>query len=119
MELIDTHCHLEAAACAADLPEVLGQARAHGVTGVVAVGVSPADFPAQCRAMATGIDLPPFWELLETNFPLAGPRCDLRKLLGRELVAALEAGGHISYLRVADTVACPHPGGSGCPAAHA
>ncbi|WP_197039254.1 TatD family hydrolase [Guyparkeria halophila] len=53
MELIDTHCHLEAAAFAADLPEVLGQARAHGVTGVVAVGVSPADFPAQCRAMAT------------------------------------------------------------------
>ncbi len=65
--------------------------------------------------MATGIDLSPFWELLETNFPLAGPRCDLRTSLGYELVAALEAGGHLTFLRVADTVACPHPGGSGCP----
>ncbi|WP_322520325.1 TatD family hydrolase [Guyparkeria halophila] len=52
MELIDTHCHLEAAAFADDLDEVLGHALASGVTGIVAVGVSPADFGDQCRAMA-------------------------------------------------------------------
>jgi len=62
-----------------------------------------------------GLDISLFWELLETNFPLAGPRCDLRERLGRDLVAALEAGGLLTYLRVADTVACPHPGGAGCP----
>jgi len=61
------------------------------------------------------LDLSLFWELLETNFPLAGPRCDLRERLGHDLVAALEAGGLLTFLRVADTVACPHPGGSGCP----
>ena len=62
-----------------------------------------------------GLDLSLFWELLETNFPLAGPRCDLRARLGHGLVAALEAGGLLTFLRVADTVACPHPGGAGCP----
>lgn len=62
-----------------------------------------------------GLDLSLFWELLETNFPLAGPRCDLREIIGPDLVAALEAGELLTYLRVADTVACPHPGGAGCP----
>lgn len=52
MELIDTHCHLEAAAFADDLDEVLHHARANAVTGIVAVGVSPADFDDQCRALA-------------------------------------------------------------------
>ncbi|MFH1689270.1 MAG: hypothetical protein ABIE42_03425 [Candidatus Eisenbacteria bacterium] len=61
------------------------------------------------------LDLSPFWELIETDFPLAGPRCDLRKRLGRDLVAALEAGGLLPYLRIADAVACPRPGGAGCP----
>ena len=51
MERIDTHCHLEAAAFADDLDEVFGHALANGVTGIVAVGVSPADFSDQCRAM--------------------------------------------------------------------
>lgn len=51
VELIDTHCHLEAEAFADDMPAVLSQARAAGVTGLVAVGVSPTDFPDQCRAI--------------------------------------------------------------------
>ncbi|WP_410473611.1 TatD family hydrolase [Guyparkeria sp. TX1] len=52
MERIDTHCHLEAAAFADDLDEVVRHALANGVTGIVAVGVSPVDFNDQCRAMA-------------------------------------------------------------------
>jgi len=53
MMLTDTHCHLEAAAFADDLPTVARHARAQGVGRVVAVGVSPADFAHQRRAMAT------------------------------------------------------------------
>lgn len=52
MELIDTHCHLEAAAFVDDLPAVMRHAVEHGVVGVVAVGVSPDDFPAQRRAIS-------------------------------------------------------------------
>jgi len=52
VELIDTHCHLEAAAFVDDLDEVLSHALANGVAGMVAVGVSPADFADQCQAMA-------------------------------------------------------------------
>ncbi|MDG4867808.1 TatD family hydrolase [Guyparkeria sp. 1SP6A2] len=52
MELIDTHCHLEAQAFAGDLPAVAAHAAAQGVTAMVSVGVSPADFPAQRAAMA-------------------------------------------------------------------
>ena len=52
MELIDTHCHLDAAAFGDDLPAVMAHAVEQGVAGVVAVGVSPADFAAQRRALA-------------------------------------------------------------------
>lgn len=51
MELIDTHCHLDAAAFRDDLPAVLRHAVEQGVHGVVAVGVSPEDFAAQRQAM--------------------------------------------------------------------
>ena len=51
MELIDTHCHLEAAAFGEDLPAVMAHAVEQGLAGVVAVGVSPADFAAQTRAV--------------------------------------------------------------------
>ena len=51
MERIDTHCHLEADAFRDDLPAVMAHAAEQGVTGVVAVGVSPADFAAQRRAI--------------------------------------------------------------------
>jgi TatD DNase family protein len=53
MTLTDTHCHLEASAFAEDLPAVARHARGQGVARVIAVGVSPADFPAQRRAVAT------------------------------------------------------------------
>lgn len=65
--------------------------------------------------MAAGLDLSPFWDLLETNFPLAGSRSELRARLGPGLVTALERGQILAYLRPADRVACPHPGGTGCP----
>lgn len=52
MERIDTHCHLEAQAFAEDLPTVVAHAIAQGVTALVAVGVSPADFAAQADGMA-------------------------------------------------------------------
>lgn len=56
-----------------------------------------------------------FWELLETNFPLGGPRRHLLDLLGREVVGALESGKLLTYHRMSDTYPCPHPGGDGCP----
>lgn len=65
--------------------------------------------------MAKSLDLTQFWETLETNFPLSGPRCDLRGCLGPDTLSALEAGGLLSYLRVANVVSCPNPGGAGCP----
>jgi len=65
--------------------------------------------------MADGRDLTTFWELAETNFPLAGPRAHLIDRLGADLVAALESAGLLSFLRVADRFPCPQPGGDGCP----
>ena len=65
--------------------------------------------------MASETDLSRFWELLETNFPLAGSRSELRNRLGLEVVAAIEASGVLTFLRIADVVPCPHPGGAGCP----
>ena len=52
MELIDTHCHLEAAAFRDDLAAVVQHAVERGVHGMVAVGVSPADFAAERDAVA-------------------------------------------------------------------
>lgn len=41
--LVDTHCHLTAAAFAADLDAVLARARAAGVGAIVCVGETAAD----------------------------------------------------------------------------
>lgn len=59
--------------------------------------------------------LEPFWALLETNFPLGGPRRYLLNLLGRDVVVALEAAKLLAYQRMSETYPCPHPGGDGCP----
>jgi len=56
-----------------------------------------------------------FWELLETNFPLGGPRRHLQELLGEGLVEDLETSGILAQRRVADTYPCPRPGGDNCP----
>lgn len=64
--------------------------------------------------MAGRRDLTAFWDLAETNFPLAGPRAHLAEQLG-DLVPALESAGLLSFLRVADRFPCPRPGGAGCP----
>ena len=56
-----------------------------------------------------------FWELLETNFPLGGPRRHLIDLLGGKLVGELEAAELLTYQRISDTYPCPRPGGDGCP----
>lgn len=56
-----------------------------------------------------------FWALIETNFPLGGPRRHLIDLLGREVVGALEAAKLLAYQRMSDTYPCPRPGGDGCP----
>lgn len=62
------------------------------------------------------IDLAAFWQRLETNFPLGGPRRHLRELLGAELVDTLERIGVLKHQRVADRYPCPKPGsGHGCP----
>lgn len=60
-------------------------------------------------------DLAAFWQALETNFPLGGPRRHLRELLGAELVAALETAGVLKHRHVAERYPCPRPGGDGCP----
>jgi len=51
MRLIDTHCHLDAAAFDGELSAVASHAVGQGVAGVVAVGVSPDDFAAQRQAL--------------------------------------------------------------------
>jgi len=56
-----------------------------------------------------------FWELLETDFPLALPRRCLSERFGTELVARLERAGLLSFMGIAETYPCPHPGGTGCP----
>ncbi len=56
-----------------------------------------------------------FWSLIETNFPLGGPRRHLIDLLGDETAAAIEGTRLLSYQRMSDTYPCPHPGGDGCP----
>jgi hypothetical protein len=60
-------------------------------------------------------DLATFCKLLETNFPLGGPRGHLRQLLGTETVDSLEAAGILKHLRVADRYPCPRSGGDDCP----
>jgi TatD DNase family protein len=50
-ELIDTHAHLDDGQFAADLPDVLARARAAGVTGVIAVGIT-ASSSARCLDLA-------------------------------------------------------------------
>ena len=59
--------------------------------------------------------LQPFWALLETNFPLGGPRRYLIDLIGSEVFGGLEASKLLSYQRMSDTYPCPHPGGESCP----
>ncbi len=57
-----------------------------------------------------------FWDRLETNFPLGGPRRHLReKVLGAELADGLERAGVIVARGIAETYPCPSPGGVGCP----
>lgn len=60
-------------------------------------------------------DLTTFWQILETNFPLGGPRRHLRDVLGDALVGALETAGILQHRRVAERFPCPRPGGEGCP----
>lgn len=60
-------------------------------------------------------DLTAFWQVLETNFPLGGPRRHVRELLGSDLAGALEQAGVLVQRRVADRYPCPRAGGDGCP----
>ena len=62
-----------------------------------------------------GPSLERLWELLESNFPLGGPRRHLRDLLGDETVRGLEGAGILAQRRVADTYPCPGTGGADCP----
>lgn len=60
-------------------------------------------------------DLTAFWQMLETSFPLGGPRRHLRELLGAEVAGALESAGILRRRHVAERYPCPRPGGDGCP----
>jgi TatD DNase family protein len=55
MTLVDSHCHLDFPELAADLPGVLDDMRAHGVTHALCVSVTLEDFP-KVRALAEGYD---------------------------------------------------------------
>ncbi|MCA9631967.1 MAG: hypothetical protein KC766_30145, partial [Myxococcales bacterium] len=56
-----------------------------------------------------------FWQVLETNLPLGGPRKHLREVLGDDVVRDLEVAGLLAQRRVADTYPCPGTGGFDCP----
>ncbi len=47
--LVDTHCHLDMDEYRSDLQEVIARAAAHGVTGIVTIGI---DLPSSQRAVA-------------------------------------------------------------------
>ena len=51
MTLVDSHCHLDFPELAADLPAVLDDMRAHGVTHALCISVTLEDFP-KVRALA-------------------------------------------------------------------
>ena len=51
MSLVDSHCHLDFPELSADLPAVLEDMRAHGVTHALCVSVTLEDFP-KVRALA-------------------------------------------------------------------
>jgi TatD DNase family protein len=55
--MIDSHCHLTARAFAQDLPAVLARARAAGITRMVTVGTSPADWEAALALAAREPDV--------------------------------------------------------------
>lgn len=58
-----------------------------------------------------------FWELLETDFPLGGPRHYLVSRLDAGLVQQLKALGILRHQRVAETYPCHGPMDIGCPRA--
>lgn len=58
-----------------------------------------------------------WWQRLETNFPLGGPRRHLREIFGAELIGTLERAHILKQRRIADTYPCPLRSGAGCPRA--
>jgi hypothetical protein len=56
-----------------------------------------------------------FWDLLEADFPLALPRRIMCERLSPELVELLEDARLLSFMGIAETYPCPHPGGANCP----
>lgn len=61
------------------------------------------------------IDLTPFWQALEQNFPPGGTRVELSDLFGPDLVAPLEAAEILIPAGEATRYPCPSPGGLDCP----
>lgn len=52
MEFFDSHCHLDPMRYGGDLPDVLGRARAAGVTGLTVIGTRAADSEAAAELAA-------------------------------------------------------------------
>jgi TatD DNase family protein len=69
-ELVDTHCHLPDSDFDADREQVLARAREAGVTRVLAVGTSPADWGRYLAVAGAALSL------------AAGDRVDIRAALG-------------------------------------
>lgn len=92
--MIDTHCHLDGPAFAADRDAVLARARAAGITDVVVPAIGPAGWGALARlsretpGVHHGLGIHP--QLL----PEVDPRDDDRHLA--DLEAALSRGGAVA-----------------------
>jgi TatD DNase family protein len=77
MRLIDSHCHLDVAEFAADLPETLERAHAAGVTGCIVPAIAASGWPALAvlcvrhPAMKPGYGLHPMFLAEHTDAHLA------------------------------------------------
>ena len=92
--MIDSHCHLDAAAFDADREEVLARALARGVTDLVVPAVGPdawAPLVALCRGRS---GLHPALGIHPQLLPALDPRHDDRHLA--DLEAALARGGAVA-----------------------
>ena len=92
--MIDSHCHLDAAAFDPDREAVLARARARGVTDLVLPAVGPAAWAPLVALCRDGPGLHPALGIHPQFLPELDPREDDRRLA--DLDAALARGGAVA-----------------------